>query len=397
MKFKKNIIFSCLLLSSLACTSTISAVLTISQYGSDIVLQKPYFNQDDYTNISFIFAGGFANQAYTQNSAKVHFLEQFGPENLLNKFIDQSIPNFESFGQGQLHGEFKIHQLVASCYKNMNHGFFIEAATNIQDLRINNITLTFSPSPLHITEDQINNLEILQSKIPNSISRSGMFTTAFYTGWGKTYSDYTHLDFIDLTIKIGLMTPQAMSTNNQTILQFPFIGNLNFGYPVIATASIGLLDWITLGCHASVIPWQATTKTVAMNQVGSHNSLLIPESGIARVQRAPLFTTGLYFEADHFHQGFSATVAYSYTQSLAYRFTPIDMQRFNTTFVNQSELLQSWSIGSIYLQFDIDFATEIHPNASVISLLCNIPVGGTFCSATNMFGGSCSLQISYLF
>ncbi len=387
-------IFICLT----ALNQNVQAVLTVSQYKPDSYFQKPYFQQDDFANFSAIFSGGFASQAYNQTGQKVPYLQQFGSENLLKRFTDTSLPNndIDSFGQGQLTGEFHVREMILSAYKNMVNGFFIEGATAIQDIFIDAISVEFVDTSTPLTDDQISYLQDLQQKMPTSIERSGMFTTAVYAGFSKTFLNFTHLDFIDLTIKTGFMSPQAMSNSNTSILQLP-LGNMNFGYPVIAAASVGVLDWITVGCNASVVPWQSATKTIPMNNTLSGNNLLLSQSGVAMIQRGPLLAASLYFEADHFHQGLSGTIAYSYTKNCAYTITPIDHTQFPAALVNQSALFDSWSLGSLYMQFDIDFACEARPNAAVITIFCNIPLTGQLCPKTTIFGGSCSLQLSYIF
>lgn len=399
MKCKTNLISVFIFLCSTAVYHNVSAVLTVSQYKPDSFFQKPYFTQDNFANISFIFSGGFASQAYTNQGNKVPYLQQFGSEDLLKKFTNPLLPSddIDSFGQGQLTGEFHVQEVIVSCYKNMNHGFFIEAATAIQALQINAISVEFIPTTAILTSEQISYLQDLQAKIPTSIDRSGMFTTAFYAGYSKIYSDFTHLDFIDLTVKTGFIAPQAMWTNNTSILQFPFNGNINFGYPIIIASSFGILDWMTIGCNGSIIPWQTTTKTIPMNNSLSDNNLLISQSGMASIERAPLFTASIYLEADHFHHGLSGTIAYCYTKNNAYTITPINQTQFPQALANRSALFDPWSLGSFYLQFDIDFACESTPSAPIITFFCNIPVAGQLCPKTSLFGGSCNLQLSYIF
>ena len=398
MKYKKNII-AFIFLCSITNLHELSAVLTVSQYKPESFFQKPYFDQNYFTKISCIFSGGFAEQAYTNDGTKVPYLQQFGSENLLKKFIDVSLPtnNLESFGQGKLTGQFHVREIIISAYKNMTHGFFIEAATAIQDLMVNKISIDYVEKQDNLNQEQIDYLHILQQKIPVSINRSGMFTSAFYAGYTKTYSEFNHLDFIDFTIKAGFTSPQAMSDNNNSIVQLPFNENMNFGYPMIAVASFGFLDWLTVGSNCSITPWQNATKIVPLNNNVSGNNLLVSQSGLATIGRYPLLTASVYVEFDHIYQGFSGTLAYCYTKNFAYTITPIDQTQFSKNIVNQSPLFNAWSLGSLYIQFDIDWACQSKPSAPVITIFCNIPVAGQLCPKTNIFAGSCSVQLSYIF
>lgn len=396
MKFKNIIaIFFCFSLS----TNQIFCTLSVSQYAPDSFFQKPYFNEKLFANISTIFSGGNASQAFNNQSYKVPFLQQFGNEDFLNKFIDPSLSRHDisSMGNGQLTGDFEYRQLIVSCYKNIFHDVFIEAATVVQDLTVNSISADFAPAEMPLTDEQINYLNQLQAILPASINRSGMFTTACYIGYNKTFYHFTHLDFVDFLFKVGIASPESMYENNSSILQFPFNENLNFGYPIIGAISIGLLDWMTLGCNGTVEPFQPATKNIRINNTSSENQLLIPETTMAIINRGPLFSASAYLEADHIISGVSGTVGYAYTKNLAYHIQPLNQEKFPMTQANESTLFDAWSLGSFYFEFDVDFATESQPSAPIIAVFCAIPVAGELCPKTNLLGGSCNFQISYIF
>lgn len=399
MNYKKKYIKLFILLLQTISFHHISAVLTMSQYKPDSYLQKPYFTQDYFTQFSCYYSGGFANSAYNDTGKKVPFLQQFGTENLLKKFVDTNLPshNTESFAQANLSGNFHVKELILSCYKNMQQGFFIEAATALQDLLINSIHIDLIENLTPLTQEQIAYVDRLHQILPQTLNQSGMFTTAFYAGFHKTFSEFKHFDFIDLQIKAGITSPQAMSKNNYSLLQFPYIPHVNFGYPIIATTTVGLLDWITLGLNGAIIPWQAATTTLAMNSSSTQNILLMDQSYVGIIKRGPLFTGSIYFEADHFHQNLSTLVAYCYTRNSAYTIIPIDKINTQITQVNQSPLVNPWSLSSIYIECSIDFACESQPNAPIVALFCNIPIAGHLCPETNIFGGAYSLQLSYAF
>lgn len=396
MKLKNVIvIFFCFSIS----IDPLLPTLSVSQYAPDSFFQKPYFNQKLFTNVSTIFSGGYADQAFNQESQKVPFLQQFGNEDFLQKFIDPTINrnDMTSLGQGQLSGNFQYRQFIASCYKNIFHDLFIEAATVIQDITVDKITANFTESSTPLTDEQIAYLAQLQKILPTSINRSGMFTTAFYIGYNTTFTHFKHLDFVDILIKTGFASPESMHDTNNSIIQYPFNPNFNFGYPCIGAVSIGLLDWMTLGWNGTVEPFQSAMKNIAINNTNSHNQLLIPESSMALIKRGPLFSTSVYLEADHVISGVSGTVGYTYTKSLDFTIQPLNTVQYPATRANYSTLFDAWSMGSFYFEVDVDFADESKPNAPVIGLFCVIPITGQLCPKSNIFGGSCNLQISYAF
>ena len=393
----KNIItfFLCLSIT----THQTFCTLSVSQYAPDSFFQKPYFSQDHFANISTIFSGGYAVQAYNKNSEQVPFLQQFGTEDFLQRFIDPTLDrnNITSLGKGELSGNFQYRQIIISAYKNMFHDLFIEAATVIQDLTVNSIHAKFVETDTPLTDNQIAYLADLQAILPSTINRSGMFTTAIYLGYSTTFTNFKHLDFVDVFIKGGFASPESMLENNNSIVQFPFQGNLNFGYPIIGAVSLGLLDWMTLGCSGTIEPFQPAMTIIPINNSTSENQLLLPESSMAIINRGPLFAAAAYLEADHIVSGISGTVGYTYTKNLETHIIPINLTNFPRAQANQSALLDAWSLGSFYFQFDVDFSNQTHPSAPVLVLFCAIPVAGELCPETNIFGGSCNLQISYAF
>ncbi len=118
MKYKKNLSICLIFLCTLAFNHTMQAILSVSQYKPDSFIQKPYFVQDDFTNISSSFSGGFASQAFNKNGKKVPYLQQFGSEDFLKRFTDSSLAHddTQSFGQGQLTGEFHVREIILSCH-----------------------------------------------------------------------------------------------------------------------------------------------------------------------------------------------------------------------------------------------------------------------------------------
>ena len=390
---------SLLLLCFFSSTSHILGTLTVSQYAPDSYFQKPYYTEKEFQTVLANFTTGYAAHAYNQDSQRVPFLQQFGSEDFLQRFVDPSInsTNTTSLGKGKLSGDFQYRQLILSSYKNIMRNFFIEAATSIQDLTVKNIDAEFVAPQESLTQDQIIYLEQLQKSIPDSINRSGMFSTAFYLGYSASFSNFKHLDFVDILIKGGFASPECMQDNNNSIVEFPFNNNLNFGYPVIGALSMGVLDWLTFGFNGTIEPFQPAMKQIAVNNTNSDNTLLLPLKTIAIIHRGPLFSTSAYIEIDHIAAGISITGGYTYTKNLAYKIQPLNQTDFSLANANQSSMFNEWSLGSFYFQFDVDFACEAMPSAPVIAIFCVIPYSGELCPETNLFGGSCNFQISYAF
>lgn len=378
-------------------TVELVAILTASKYKPESLYQTPYFQENNYTSAQTIFSGGSATHAYNEQGKKVPLLEQFGTQALHASFVDSAREyNDYLIGTGNLEGKFHVKELIISGYKNMTQGFFIETATVIQDMYIDEIGLTYS-SEITPTEEQSAYLKKLHNILPISIQQSGLYTIAFYGGYTHSFIDFNHIDFIDFMIKTGFTSPQVMTPVDQKIIQFPFYPHASFGYPIIATAAIGLLDWITLGLNGSIVPYQTGQTMIGMPTAASNNSLLHVKSGMATIHPSTLMTAAAYFQADHFHQGLSLIIGYSYNSQGKFRIQPYDQQIFSSAQVEKSACAQAWKSGSWYIQFDIDFASFSQPNRPIFSMFCTIPTYGISTIKTNIFGANFCLQISQLF
>jgi hypothetical protein len=381
--------FSTFSLCWILTTSTMIGMMSSTAYKADSFIVKPQFSQDYFVFAPYLFSSSYADNAFNEQGEKVSFLQQFGAQPLLQRFVDPSITNDDSIGKGLYSGQLHIQELNVSCIKNLTHGFFIQAGTVIQNTTIDTISINYTPSESPLSPEQINYLEQFYQLIPQKINRSGMLTSGIYTGYSTTLSNFTTIDFIDITTKLGITSPESMHEINHSNLQFPNNDNNHFGYPIIITTSLGLHDWITLGCHGSVTVWQDAMKYMPIDQ---NNNFFITTQDMAMISKKPRLTSGLYCEADHIFQGFSATLAYTYNTNFTTTIRPLHQEEYPFSYT-----YQPWSMGSMYLQADFDFATEITPNAPILKILYTFPIHGKLSSKTNSLCGSCTIQMSYNF
>ena len=99
-----------LLLYFFSMTQQIFGTLTVSQYAPDSYFQKPYYSEKEFQTVLANFTTGYAAHAYNQDSQRVPFLQQFGSEDFLQRFVDPSLNSTSttSLGKGQLSGDFQF-------------------------------------------------------------------------------------------------------------------------------------------------------------------------------------------------------------------------------------------------------------------------------------------------
>ncbi len=200
----------------LSITTPIFSMVSSTSYKTDSFIYKPQFSKDYFVFAPYIFSSSYADHAFNEHGEKVPFLQQFGKQPLLKRFTDSSISNDESMGYGLYSGQLHIQEINISCIKNMQHGFFLQAGTVIQNTTIDTISISFDTQDTSLSAEQINYLEQFHHKIPTKINRSGMLTSGLYTGYATTFYNFENIDFIDITTKFGITSPESMHTINHS-------------------------------------------------------------------------------------------------------------------------------------------------------------------------------------
>ena len=77
--------------------------------------------------------------------------------------------------------------------------------------------------------------------------------------------------------------------------------------------------------------------------------------GQAIVDHGIVWRVGTYLNADHFYNGLSFLLGFSYEQQNRSHIQPCDKQQFDTAFVNNDELLKKWDRSIVHLRAEYDF------------------------------------------
>lgn len=374
-------------------------IIYASQYAPNIFLIKALDDTPYTATTSFSFSGGYATQAFDRNGKKVPFLQQYGKEDFLLRFIDPSLgpDNLESAGQGHISGKYHFKQYRFVYAKNIYHHLFFQAIMAIQDLSINDISAEFIDSEIPLSQDQINYLHKLNNSIPSTIQQSGMNTTNFHMGFHKTLKIFNHIEYLRTLLSLGISTPQSMSNDNRSVLQFPCAANIHFGYPAIGAIDIGVRDWFSCTLCGIVIPFQPTTKIIPINRTSENNHLLFSQSTQATIYQKPFFAGTIYAEFKGKQSKYISLIGYSYSQYLQSRIKPTNTTLFPEAHANRSIVLDGFSLGSLLIECIINKSSDSKKLSPIISFFFSIPVAGILYQQTLLLGGSCNFQINYEF
>ena len=375
---------------------TISAI----QYAPNVYYVKPFSDDPFAAQPTITFSAGFANQAFDATGNKVPFLEQYGPEDFLERFIHPELgqDNTDSAGQGKISGEYHFKQFLFSCSKNIGHKLFIGAIFAFQDITINNITPRFLSSEYPLSPDQITYLNSLEQIIPKSINQSGLYSTNIYFGYSEKLTHFNHINDFKAMLLVDISTPQSMTNNNKSIFQFPCAANYHFGYPVIGSIAVGVNDLFSFGFCGLITPIQPVTITIPVNDPTTDNHLLFSDATLANIKQQPFFAGTIYTTIKSPDSKYAGTVAYSYSQYLHSVITPLGGSEFAKVYAHRSILLSGFSLGSFLVQFDIESnASPEDKIIPIVSFIFSVPVAGMFYQQTYLFGSACCLQVSYVF
>ena len=369
-----------------------------SQYGPSLIFHKPYktipYASDFLINVN----AGRATQGYNRHSKLVPFLQEYGSEDLLARFLDPAIDpkNIDKIGTMNFSGMLKYERMVLYYSKNIHQHLFFGIGTSIQNLNIGsinpNIILTKT-----LTEDEEKKLELFKSKIPSSLNTSGIFSTFLEAGYNNKFEDFESLHFLQIFLKGSIDTPQWMHQNNVSVLQYPLTGNLSFGYGGTAILAIGISKYINFGVYAMALGFQPTNKFAPVNTTESKNQIILTETTRIKIFPKPVYSTVFYIEAHSFLPHVMATIGYGSSTGMPWKVKSYDETNFPTAAINDSELLQGWSISALFFQLDYSFAHHNNPDAPAISLSYVLPLAGRFFPKVYTLAGACAMSFTASF
>ena len=305
--------------------------------------------------------------------------------------ILSEIPSTTSFlGNVLLDGSLHINQFTFTTQTNIKGGLFFELYFLADTVTLKNTSIQdLFDSTL---SDQVQtDLKEYFAQTYSKITKNTLTTTFAYTGWAGHYQDLAHIDFLDTTAKIGLVS-RYNEYNMFTLSSEQF---QDWGIPVSASVSMGLYDWITMGLHAGTIIFLPQTQNYEINS-STYDAVLFPEHITARQFRKPLITITPYIKADHVAGGLSVSFGFVYAQAFKSTYIPVDIETYSIGQLN-AHTHTTWTTGNIHCMIEYDCATQHHPELPYIQLIYTQPVYGQHVAKTHLYGGTLGIIFKYTF
>ncbi len=378
-------------------------------YRTSSFWDEPRFERPWLTSVDVALSGGTRHVGRNQDKQKVNILSIYGPENLttLASLCNRKLaPSLQHFS---LKAVADFFQADISFYQNFSQGFFTHFHLPIINLDLfpswhndesNHVTKPpkkFSST----TGESATYVDPLLAQFGLSLEplqESALSDATLFFGWTYSYENTVYLDFIDVTLKTGVLLPTGKRRNENFVLDIPFGYNGHWGIPLSYDMSYGLYDWLTLGLHADAVFFFKRTACLRMKLPSQDPTGFIAlGKGEARITSGPVWRTGAYIKADHFYSGLSFLVACGFEGKNQNYVSPFNQTLFPIEHVNKDERFKSWSRSMIHMMAEYDFSEQDASLGPRVSLYYNHQITGKRVFSINTLGGTLGLEINWTF
>lgn len=375
------------------------------------------------STVDFWFASGKTHRGRNSCKEETNILNIYGdenikellhgaPESVVDKSPDSILNNLwqkktgDNFGKIKFSGKFTASQAVIDWQQNFVNGFFAEVYIPFIKLEITDFTFTDLSNASNSREANFSKWKNYEIKLKENLKsygiclkdtkNTGLGDITLLGGFSYSYCDTEYIDFIDATLKGGVLLPTGKKRNINDVFSLPTGYDGHFGAPVYFNSSLGLYEWITIGGYFSAILFADRTEKIGMKTSREQNGFIKVTQGKADIHLGTIWTAGAFFKAEHFlNGGLSLTLAYRFDKQEKTTLMPCDLKTFNYKIVNSDILLDSWNMHTINFIIDYDFSTQYCPNLPHVQLFIDIPVGGKRIFKTTMTGFTLGIDYAW--
>ncbi len=381
-------------------------------------LEKPWLGSWEIN-----FDGGSTRTARNSDHKKVPLLDIYGTYNM--RILGNGVPNKNpanpedailnalalvpargTFGYLSFAGEFNAIEGSLTVTQNFARGIFLEFNIPWSSLQISNITYT-DLSPTDSTYPNVNtsqwqaflaNFDAILARYDlnkSDVHTTGLDDVSFLLGWTQNYQDTEVLDFVDTTIKMGILAPTGRDKKPDFVFSLDHGYEGHIGFPLSFDIALGAYEWLTLGVHFEGILFLNKTKNVHLKTDANQSGMIFLAQGEADIRRQANWEVGTYAKADHVYKGISLIFAYSFASQNKQTLTPCNEELFPKTIVNTNIMRNGFNMHTLNFIGEYDFTKEYSKYGPRISLFYNKQVGGKRTFNTSIFGGTFGLEVDW--
>ncbi len=362
---------------------------------------EPRFEQSWLSSLDVSFGGASTKIGRNNHGKKVPLLDIYGlsdmqflgrgvptdPTNFLDQILINlmQLPTNDNFGKFSTSSSFHGIEIVFNGYQNLVNGFFLQAYLPIRALKIDTPRfIDVSPeqgTPNKNTPEWQTFLrffpQILEryNIMPFARQQNGAGDLSLLCGWARNYEETTFLDFIDVDAKIGILFPTGKKQNVDFIFDLPLGYNGHFGVPLKFDCSIGMWEWLTLGCHLGALFFFNADQYVRIKTGDQQQGFIKLVKTKASVDEGTIWDASLYVKADHVIKGVSLLCGYSFNKKEHDIISPRN-GNFDAILLNRDEMFKNWHMHCIHFMAEYDLATYYADNLPRIGFFYTMIVGG---------------------
>lgn len=393
-------------------------------YRASYFFHEPRIEKSWLSTLEISVAGGSTNHSRNSDSETVPLFDIYGASNfrLLGSGVPDKDPNNvadlaliniantpsnKCFGYVSFAGKFKIIESYINLYQNFTHGFFTFINIPIRRLELSPKAFEdLSPNsndsyPNRYTPEwrtflaNFDDILAQHNICLGSTKETGVGDVSVYMGWTRNFYETETVDFIDTTLKFGVITPTGKARNENNPFSLPLGYNKHLGFSCTGDGSLGIYEWLTFGIHGGIIAFLKRCQQLRMKTDFCQSGMIKLAQGSAKTYLGPIWDIGAFIKADHLGQGLSILLAYAYVNKRNDTVCPSDKTIFSPQIVNSDAALQGWDMHNIHLLVEYDFTKEGMRAGPRLGFIYNANVGGRRTFKTNMVGGYFGLDIAW--
>ena len=343
---------------------------------------EPRYDRPWLSSFDISFGTGSTECAFNRCSQKVPLLDIYGihnmqelgvnvpckdPSNPLDLILMQLAltPGRGTFAHFSFSGSFDIKEVIFSWIQNYARGFFMQAYVPLRKLSIDDIC----PYDLSPCDDACPNIntpiwQAFKNNFKNILHRYGLCCTpvdergigdaTFLFGWTHSYGNSDVIDYVDATVRVGVITPTSKQQDINNPFSLPLGYNGHVGFPFIFDFGFGTRGWLSGAFHVSAIAFTSKERDVRIQTSPNQSGLFKLSTARVDEQLGTIWTIGAFLKGDHCFRQLSVLAGYSFVNQNNNSFSAICGTKCQPQTINCDESLFGWKMHTMHFAAEFD-------------------------------------------
>lgn len=316
------------------------------------------------------------------------------------------------YAQLSFPGSFKVIEGIINYTQNFTHGIFGQVYIPIRNFNIRpgqfidlSPAVTDGPTNASTPEwqqflEQFNAILTRYNLSIAPVKTTGIGAISLELGWTHNYHQTEILDFIDTTIKTGVLLGTGTERNENCVFDISTGYDKHLGIPLTLDMSMGLYEWFTTGIHAGIIGFFDRKKDIRMKTDVAQSGMIKLAKGTANVSMGPIWDLGAFVKADHMRDILSILFGYTFARKECDTLCPLNCDGqpvFDCQIVNTDQMYYGWQMNTFHFLLELDLTKENHRIGPRLGFIANANAGGKRVFSNNTYGGYLGLDLAWCY